>query len=83
MGSKHAKAVLYGLTAAVILTIGVAYALTRLPYLPREPLEISRNFMQRRWAVIRHAWRVLSRCAPASMRAMALSVPALSECRLI
>jgi hypothetical protein len=45
MGSKRAKAVLYGLTAAVILTIGAAYALVRLRYLPREPLEISRNFI--------------------------------------
>jgi hypothetical protein len=47
MGSKRAKAVLYGLTAAVVLTIGAAYALTRLRYLPREPLKISRNFVDR------------------------------------
>jgi hypothetical protein len=45
MGSKCAKAVRYGLAAAVILAIGAAYFLTRLRHQPDEPLQISRNFV--------------------------------------
>ncbi len=46
MGAKRAKAVL-GLAAAVILAIGAGYGLARLPYLPHEPLQISRDFVDR------------------------------------
>jgi hypothetical protein len=45
MSQKCAKAVYYGLAAVVIVATGTAYALAHLSYVPRAPLEISRNFV--------------------------------------
>ena len=38
---------LHGLIAAVIVTALAAFALARVPYVPREPLAISREFVER------------------------------------
>jgi hypothetical protein len=45
MSPKYAKAVLYALVSIVIATTGAALALAHLSYVPRAPIEISRNFV--------------------------------------
>jgi hypothetical protein len=42
---KGAKVTLYGLAAAIVVTTGAAHVLTRLSYVPQEPVEISRKFL--------------------------------------
>jgi hypothetical protein len=45
MSSKYAKALRYGLVSIAIMTIGAAFAVAHLSYVPRAPIEISRNFV--------------------------------------
>jgi hypothetical protein len=43
---KVRQHILHGLIAAVIVTALAAFALARVPYVPREPLAISREFVE-------------------------------------